>query len=69
MLRRSVKRNHLKSNASNGKKLKSTRSRQPLGSVKKKGQSEHQLESLVLGGDDDIIEKLAEQDKVFDKGP
>ena len=38
---------------------------QPLGSKKNKDEEEHKLENLVLGGDEDLIEKLVQSDRVY----
>ena len=66
MLRRPVKRGQTKSNEEEGKKVRKKASKQqPLGSVKDKDQTEHDLESLVLGGDEELIQKLNETDKVL----
>ena len=39
---------------------------QPLGSKKNKDEEEHKLETLVLGGDEDLIEKLVQSDRVYE---
>ena len=65
MLRRTVKRTIKDSMVVKNKRVRKKKPEEvPLGSKKDKDQTEHELESLVLGGDDDLIEKLNERDKV-----
>lgn len=71
MLRRTIKRQfNAKSNPeketetqpqSNKVKIKG----RPLGSTPAKDEEEQQLERLVLGGEEELLEKLAEAAKVF----
>ena len=65
MLRRATKRNiNTSANEKSRKIRKKGIEKQPLGSKKGKDEEEHRLETLVLGGDDDLIEKLVESDRV-----
>lgn len=65
MLRRTVKRNSKSSATEKSRKIRKTGIEQrPLGSKKSKDEEEHKLETLVLGGDDDLIEKLVKSDRL-----